>query len=155
MKLIQGIDFFYHDHNRNLVILGYQELMCGAQQSSADLLSLLCEANGRSVKGSMELFAKINQAHQKLAVLVNPARQEIYFPTHAASNSRCIWLNYGRIQRIEVDEENQCVVHFTDDSQLTVSCSVRVVSRQMERCRNLLDSLGNPYEQINDLFFKI
>ena len=155
MKLIQGIDFFYYDQVKGLTVLGHDGFLFGAQQSSAELLSLLCEANGRSVIGSMELFAKVNQAHQKLAVLVSPSQEEIYFPTHASNNPNCIWVNYGRIQRIEVYHENQCLVHFKSGTQLAVSCSARVVSKQRKRCANLLDSLCNPYEQINDLFSKI
>jgi competence transcription factor ComK len=155
VKLIQGIDFFYYDQVKGLTVLGHDGFLFGAQQSSAELLSLLCEANGRSVIGSMELFAKVNQAHQKLAVLVCPSQEEIYFPTHASNNPNCIWVNYGRIQRIEVYHENQCLVHFKSGTQLAVSCSARVVSKQRKRCANLLGSLCNPYEQINDLFSKI
>ena len=155
MKLIQGIDFFYYDQVKGLTVLGHDGFLFGAHQSSAELLSLLCEANGRSVIGSMELFAKVNQAHQKLAVLVSPSQEEIYFPTHASNNPNCIWVNYGRIQRIEVYHENQCLVHFKSGTQLAVSCSARVVSKQRKRCANLLGSLCNPYEQINDLFSKV
>ncbi len=155
MKLIQGIDFFYYDQIRGLVILEHEGFLLGAQQSSEGLLSLLCEANGRTVIGSMELFAKVNQAHQKLAVLVSPSQKEIYFPTHASNNKECIWVNYGRIHRIEVYQKNQCLIHFKSGTQLVVSCSVRVVSKQMKRCAKLLDSLCNPYEQINVLFSKV
>ena len=129
--------------------------MYGAHQTNETLLSLLCESNGRSVNGSKELFAKVNEAHQKLAVLVNPAKQEIFFPTFAANNKKCIWINYGRIRRIEHYQDHDCLVHFKNDSQLVVHCSVRVVSRQMKRCMKLLDSLCNPYEQINEIFLRI
>ena len=155
MKLIQEIDFFYYDQMRELVVLEHESFLLGAHQSSEELLSLLCEANGRTVIGSMELFAKVNQAHQKLAVLVNPSQEEIYFPTHASNNCECIWLNYGKIQRIEVYQKNQCLIHFKSGTQLVVACSNRVVSKQMKRCANLLNSLCNPYEQINDLFSKV
>ena len=155
MKLIQGIDFFYYDQTTGLAFLGYDNLLFGSPQSSEELISLLCEANGRTVIGSMELFAKVNQAHQKLAVLVNPSQDEIYFPTHASNNRKCIWVNYGKIQRIEAYQKNQSLVHFKSGTQLVVACSNRVVSKQMKRCANLLNSLCNPYEQINDLFSKV
>lgn len=155
MRLIQGIDFFYHEDTRNLLIIGCRDFLYGAQCSSDDLLSMLCEAHGRSVKGSMELFAKINHAHQKLAVLVNPSAQEIYFPTHASTNQSCIWVNFGRISHFETSQNNQCMIHFNNGSKLAVSCSARVVARQMKRCSRLLNSLCNPYEKINELFLEV
>ena len=152
MRTMVAIDYFYHDDVRNILVAGDRGLVYLSDCSTDDLLTVLCESHGRSVNGSMELFAKINQAHQKLAVLVNPASQEIYFPTHASSNKACIWLNCGRIQRVEAVEKSHCMITFSDGSTFKVLCSSRVVVRQMKRCNKLLNSLCNPYDQINELF---
>lgn len=155
MRLIQQIEFFYQEEINHQLILCSQGSLHGAQRSAADLLEILCEANGRSVQGSMDLFAKVNHAHQKLAVLVDPSSQEIYFPTHSPENSQCIWVNYGKVKHVTKVHGNHCLISFYSGTVFEVPCSVRVIRRQLQRCQRLLDSLHNPYEQINDLFYQI
>ena len=150
MNLIYSIDFFYEKDCLNQLIIASRRCFYGAEGTAEDLLGVLCEANGRSMHGSMELFAKVNNAHQKLAVLVDPFSQEIYFPTHASSNRECFWINYGKVRHVKsVDQGTQ--VEFQSGALLSVNCSKRVILRQMQRCDKLLKSLGNPYEKINAL----
>ncbi len=151
MKALKSIDYFYNDSLRNQVIIGSDGLLYASAGKTDDLLELLCEANGRNLNGSLMLFSKVNHSHQKSGVLVNPNQQEIYFPTHAAGNPACIWINYGHIFKLTTSPFNECVIHFDSGALLQVHCSRRVIQRQMIRCQRVLKSICNPYEIISEM----
>ncbi|MBQ4342443.1 MAG: competence protein ComK [Erysipelotrichaceae bacterium] len=151
MKALKGIDYFYNDTLRNQVIIGSGGLLYASSGKAENLLELLCEANGRSLSGSISLFSKVNRSHQKSGVLVNPNQQEIYFPTHAGNNAACIWINYGHINKLTAAPFNECIIHFDSGAMLQVKCSRRVIQRQMKRCLCVLKSLCNPYEIISEM----
>ena len=65
MRTMVAIDYFYHDDVRNILVAGDRGLVYLSDCSTDDLLTVLCESHGRSVNGSMELFAKINQANSE------------------------------------------------------------------------------------------
>lgn len=151
MNALKGIDYFYNDRIKNQVIIASGGLLYASHGKTNDLLELLCEANGRSLSGSVSLFSKVNNSHQKSGVLVNPYQQEIYFPTHADKNEACIWINYGHISRLSTGQYNECIIVFDSGAALQVKCSKRVIQRQMKRCLCVLKSLCNPYEIISEM----
>lgn len=150
---MMGIEFFYKDHHKNQLVVCYKGKISTSNRSLSSLMDYLCERCGRSVAGSMELYAKFNNAHQKLAVLVNPDRNEIYFPTYAPSNEKCIWINYGQISKVKSDEDHQGIVQFQSGIELETGCSLRVIRRQMKRCEYLLKQLGNPYDALEQFLY--
>lgn len=149
MNILTGIDFFYENRKNHTAIIGYKGQLYGTEKTVDEILMILCEANGRHVKGSKLLFAKATQGHQKLGVLVNPDKEEIYFPTHAAINNECIWINYGKIESVHPFENGHCRIVFKSGDEVEASCTIRAVKGQMKRCRMVLNSLGNPYEMMN------
>lgn len=147
--MICSIDYFYYDELKDIVVLGSRNRLYAKDGDTEDLLNMLCESNGRSLYGSIELFCKCNNAHQKPAVLVNPNVQEIYFPTHAKNNAECIWINYGKIIYF-TSVGNRCMIEFAGGGSIVVNCSRKVIKNQMNRCEHLLKSLCNPYEVLNE-----
>lgn len=148
MLKLEGIDFIYDDPKYHHVMIGYQGKLYGVKKSIDEILKILCEANGRDVNGSIELFKRKTDAHQKAAVLVDPMKEEFYFPTHAKDNSMCIWINYGRVKHVTSDDNERSIVVFKSGHMLYLDCSLKVIRRQIKRCQHLLDTLCNPYELI-------
>ncbi len=153
--MLCSIDYFYYDSDRDVLILGSKGRLYAQKGNDEDLLTMLCEANGRHLQGSIALFQKCNNAHQKAAVLVNPQTQEIYFPTHARSNQDCIWINYGRIEKLRSISGVSCCIEFASGGSICVKCSRKVIRNQMNRCEHLLKSLCNPYESLNETIVMI
>lgn len=149
-RMLCSIDYFYYDSTRNVLILGSKGRMYAQKGKAEDLLTMLCEANGRNLQGSISLFQKCNNAHQKAAVLVNPHLQEIYFPTHAGSNEDCIWINYGKVEKLTALSTRSCRIDFVLGGSICVKCSRKVIRKQMQRCDHLLKSLYNPYETLSE-----
>ena len=150
---MKHMNFFLHTTQGTTMICSsgkFYHAACSIRQ----MLQLLCISYGRHLEGSLKAFSEITHSHQKLAVLVHPEHKEIYFPTHSPKNIHCIWINYGLIYKVTSDE-NKAMIQFQDGTLLKTDVSVRCIRKQMERCRLMLNSVSNPYEQIGDLLKEI
>lgn len=106
--------------------------------SAKDYLDALCHRHGSTIEGRQRCFADIMHARQKLPVLVSEVTHEIWFPLSSMKDSGCIWISCISVLEVKMISEDKSSVLFMNGIKETVPCNVRVLRRQIKRCRAYL-----------------
>lgn len=114
---------------------------------SFDILDHSCKYFGSSYEGRKEGAKAIIGATYKIPIVVEDARNIVFFPTTSPDDNQCIWLAVNRIKDYYEEEFNTTKIIFDNGIELTLPLSFRAVQNQIFRATRLSYLLKNRHNQ--------
>ena len=101
------------------------------------LLNQWCTLHGSTLEGRRKAACANLYITQKAPILVSEITRDIFFPTSALRNQKCIWINYRAVSEI-LRQNKKTRVIFRNGSELIVSLEIRAIKRSMRLCEQYL-----------------
>ena len=121
------------------------------EKKSLDILDHSCKYFGSSYEGRKEGAKAIIGANYKIPIVVEDARNIVFFPTTSPDDNECMWIAVNRVKNFYEDQYNTTKIVFDNGAELLLPLSFRAVQNQIFRATRLSYLLknrknGNSYE---------
>ncbi len=133
--LVESID---HEHVRVMDEQRHEEIL---PVTLIQFFDDICIRHGSTLEGRTGCFAKTLGIRQKPAVLLSELTGQVFFPTESMRNEHCALFSYQHIFRVKRVNKEKTVVFFLNGYRYETSMDVRIIRKQMKRCRRFLDIL--------------
>lgn len=109
------------------------------KQNHIKIIDDSCKYFGSSYLGRIEGTKKMMGITSKFPIIIEESNEIIFFPTHSPKNSKCIWLNFNQLKKINKNEKYTTII-FNNNSSIHIEISYYSLTNQYLRA-SLLQSL--------------
>lgn len=107
------------------------------EQKSFDILDHSCRYFGSSYEGRKDGAKAIIGANYKLPIIIEDARNMVFFPTTSPDDDTCIWIAVNRIDNYFDNQYNTTKIVFDNGVELLLPVSFRALQNQIFRATRL------------------
>lgn len=139
--MVGKINFLIYQKKESTLIseelLGVVEI----RRNTNQLLEEWCLKDGSTVCGRIKAVKHWLKIEKKVPVLINKENQIIFFPTESSKNLGCVWIAYDKVKKLYSVDAGTSKIVFKDNQELVLTINIRVIKKQMMRCRQFIKFL--------------
>lgn len=119
------------------------------------LLDKICNVYGNTYDGRRNAIRKALGIVQKIPILINASKQEIFFPIFNLRKDVNYWINYRYINCVSSCGDHACWISFNDKKEILFPVNIKVIKAQLKRCEEYLSQIHSNQRcyDLNEIIF--
>ncbi|MGM9987768.1 MAG: competence protein ComK [Bacillaceae bacterium] len=105
--------------------------------SPLKLIMNSCRHYGSTFRGRIERAKEVTGYTYKTPIALKLSNSLFFFPTHSASNKKCIWVSHAWIKEFREDSNSKAVIVFKNEIMFSMPVSVSSLKNQFLRTIHL------------------
>ena len=102
-------------------------------KTPTEMIEYACRYYGSSFQGRLAGSRDISGFNYKAPITINPASGMYFFPTNSPAHRECSWLSHSHIKKIDLAENDQSEVCFTNGKSIIINASLGSLINQLHR----------------------
>lgn len=139
--------YWMQQNDRQHTVLCKDDVQVVIKQPLQSLLNQWCMLHGSTLEGRRKAACANLYITQKAPILISEITRDIFFPTSALRNQKCIWINYRGVEDITREERSTRII-FRNGSELLIELEIRAIKRSMRLCKQYLQFLQELHQPI-------
>lgn len=111
------------------------------EETAVGYLDQMCRNNGSTLTGRKDAICERLSITQKPPILISEKESELMFSLYGFKSKENIWISYRNLKNFKKIDEDCTRLYFSDGEITDVMVNIRVIKKQMERCKEYLSSL--------------
>ena len=101
---------------------------------------------GQDIESGKRHYRDITGFVQKAIIPFRTEKITLFFPTHAYTNEACIFIHYQFVNKVIIKNKSSLIL-FKDGTCFETKTDIRILKKQMLRCRKYLDLIKEREEK--------
>ncbi len=139
MNLKKTILMVSHPHQTMLLQTDGTKII--SKQHVKTILNEACLNYGTTLEGTSQAIKHHLKIRQKCPICVSIKHHMIFFPIPFDDASSYLWVRYHPLMHAHAISSHQSVIQIGETIQFSIDGNIRMIKRQMRRCRTYIDIL--------------